>query len=261
MINKKQLTVVKIGGDIVDNDILLASFYEHFKTITGHKILIHGGGNRASSLQQQLGIPVKKVDGRRITHASALEVVTMVYAGLLNKKVVAGLQASAINAIGLTGADGDAIRAHKREVKDIDYGFVGEIDRVNFGFIDELLEIGKIPVFAPITHDGKGQLLNTNGDTLAARIASAMSTQYNVQLYYCFTKPGVLEDVSDDTSVVERIDYDLYNEMKEKGQITEGMLPKLDTAFDAVSKGVLRVHLGAVSIVSNQTEKHTTLCL
>ncbi len=261
MVNKQQLTVVKIGGDIVDNDELLKQFYANFGTISGPKILIHGGGNRASALQQQLGITPQKIDGRRITDAATLEIVTMVYAGLLNKKLVAGLQALGKNAIGLSGADGDAVRAHKREVKTVNYGFAGDIDRVNFSFIDELISGGHTPVFSAITHDGKGQLLNTNADTLAAKIATTMSTKYNAQLYYCFTKTGVLENVDDENSVLERIDQSTYQSLKNEGKIVDGMLPKLDTAFEALSQGVLRVHLGTVEILRNQTQKHTTLCL
>ena len=261
MVNKQQLTIVKIGGDIVDDDGLLQAFYGNFKAVSGPKILIHGGGNRATSLQTELGLTPRKINGRRITDAAALEVVTMVYAGLLNKKLVAGLQAIGTNAIGLSGADGDAIRAHKRAVKTIDFGFVGDIERVNVSFVDDLLRNGKTPVFSAITHDGKGQLLNTNADTIAAKIASAMSSQYNTQLFYCFTKPGVLENVTDDDSLVERIDLELYAQMKSTGQIVDGMIPKLVTAFEALTQGVLRVHLGTVAILSDTTQKHTILCL
>lgn len=261
MVIKQPLTVVKIGGDIVDYDEFLKEFYTNFKEISGPKILVHGGGNRASSLQMQLGMTPKKIEGRRVTDEATLEVVTMVYAGLLNKKLVAGLQAVGKNAIGLSGADGDAVRAHKREVTTADYGFAGDIDSVNVSFIDDLIKSGKTPVFSAITHDGKGQLLNTNADTLAARIAIAMSTQYNVQLYYCFTKPGVLKDIKDQSSIIERMDQKSYLEMKATSLITDGMIPKLDTAFEALTKGVLRVHLGTVAILNKSNQKHTTLCL
>ena len=261
MINKQQLTVVKIGGDIVDYDELLTSFYTHFKAISSPAIIVHGGGNKASTLQVQLGYVPVKVDGRRVTDEATLEIVTMVYAGLLNKKLVAGLQAKGKNAIGLSGADGDAVRAHKREVSTVDYGFVGDIDRVNVSFINDLLSDGKVPVFSAITHDGNGQLLNTNADTLAAKIAVAMSSLYNVQLFYCFTKSGVLTDVNNDESIVTRIDKGLYKEMKIAGQIFEGMIPKLDTAFEALDQGVMSVHLGKVNILSDNAIKHTTLCL
>lgn len=261
MVIKKQLTIVKIGGDIVDNDELLQDFYTNFKQISGPKILVHGGGNRASSLQMQLGMKPKKIDGRRVTDVATLEVVTMVYAGLLNKKLVAGLQAVGKNAIGLSGADGDAIRAHKRKIVTADYGYAGDIDRVNVSFVDGLISAGQTPVFCAITHDGQGQLLNTNADTLAARIAAAMSTQYNVQLYYCFTKRGVLSNIHDESSVIERIEHSDYLELKSQGIITDGMIPKLDTAFEALAQGVLRVHLGTVSILVQNSQKQTTLCL
>jgi len=185
----------------------------------------------------------------------------MVYAGLLNKKLVSKLQALSENAVGLSGADGDSIRAHKRIVKEIDYGFAGDIDQVNVRFIHDLLRGNKVPVFSPITHDGNGQLLNTNADTLAARIASAMSLKYETQLFYCFTKPGVLRDVDDDDSVVQEINVRNYLELKQEGTVTDGMIPKLDTAFEALSGGVNQVHLGLVDILSDPTKKHTTLCL
>lgn len=258
---KEQLTIVKIGGDIVDNDVLLEKFFQHIKEVNGHKIIVHGGGNKASSIQRELGIEPKKIEGRRVTDEATLEVVTMVYAGLLNKKLVSKLQALSENAVGLSGADGDSIRAHKRIVKEIDYGFAGDIDQVNVRFIHDLLRGNKVPVFSPITHDGNGQLLNTNADTLAARIASAMSLKYETQLFYCFTKPGVLRDVDDDDSVVQEINVRNYLELKQEGTVTDGMIPKLDTAFEALSGGVNQVHLGLVDILSDPTKKHTTLCL
>jgi len=258
---KEKLTIVKIGGDIVDNDVLLASFFENIKEVTGPKIIVHGGGNRASALQKELGIEPKKIEGRRVTDEATLEVVTMVYAGLLNKKLVSKLQALNDNAVGLSGADGDVIRAHKRIVKTVDYGFAGDIDQVNVRFIHDLLSTSKTPVFSPITHDGKGQLLNTNADTLAARIASAMSLKYETELFYCFTKPGVLRDVDNDDSVVEDIKAHNYLKLKQEGVVTDGMIPKLDTAFEALTGGVSQVHLGLVDILSNNELKHTTLCL
>lgn len=258
---KEKLTIVKIGGDIVDNDVLLTSFFEHIKEVNGPKIIVHGGGNRASALQKELGIEPKKIEGRRVTDEATLEIVTMVYAGLLNKKLVSKLQALNDNAVGLSGADGDAIRAHKRIVKTVDYGFAGDIDQVNVRFIHDLLFTKKTPVFSPITHDGNGQLLNTNADTLAARIASAMSLKYDTELFYCFTKPGVLRDVNNDDSVVEDINVHNYLQLKQEGIVTDGMIPKLDTAFEALNGGVKQVHLGLVDILSNNKLKHTTLCL
>lgn len=261
MENKQLLSVIKIGGDIMDNPALLNTFYENIKQVSGPKIIIHGGGNKASFLQKELGIQPKKIDGRRITDAAALEVVTMVYAGLLNKKLVAGLQALGVNALGLSGADGDAVQAHKREVKEIDYGFVGDIDRVNVGFLKDLITGGTTPVFCAITHDGNGQLLNTNADTLASSITTAMSTLYNTQLFYCFTKAGVLQNVNDASSLVERLDKTQYQQMKQDQMIIDGMIPKLDTAFEALAQGVFSVHLGTVAILGDTTIKHTTLCL
>lgn len=258
---KEKLTIVKIGGDIVDNDVLLASFFENIKEVSGPKIIVHGGGNRASALQKELGIAPKKIEGRRVTDEATLEIVTMVYAGLLNKKLVSKLQALNDNAVGLSGADGDSIRAHKRIVDKIDYGFAGDIDQVNVRFIHDLLFTKKTPVFSPITHDGNGQLLNTNADTLAARIASAMSLKYDTELFYCFTKPGVLRDVDNDDSVVEDINIRNYLQLKQEGVVTDGMVPKLDTAFEALNGGVKQVHLGLVDILSNTALKHTTLCL
>lgn len=261
MENKQLLSVIKIGGDIVDDPTLLSSFYENVKHVSGPKIIIHGGGNKASSLQKDLGIAPKKIDGRRITDAATLEVVTMVYAGLLNKSLVAGLQAIGVNALGLSGADGDAVQAHKREVTAIDYGFVGDIDRVNVSFLKDLIASGKTPVFCAITHDGNGQLLNTNADTLASSITTAMSSMYNTQLFYCFTEAGVLENVNDETSLVQRMNKAQYEQMKHNKMIVDGMIPKLDTAFLALDNGVFSVHLGTVAILGDSTIKHTTLCL
>lgn len=258
---KQLVSVIKIGGDIVDNPNLLHSFYENIKQISGPKIIIHGGGNKASTLQKALGIEPEKIEGRRITDASTLEVVTMVYAGLLNKTLVAGLQALGVQAIGLSGADGDAVRAHKREVVEIDYGFVGDIDTVQVSVFQELLVSGMTPVCCSITHDGKGQLLNTNADTLASRIAMAMSSVYNTQLFYCFTKAGVLENVNHPESLVQRLDKAQYLQMKQDHKIVDGMIPKLDTAFEALDNGVFSVHLGDVAILGDSTLKHTTLCL
>ncbi len=258
---KQPLTIIKIGGAIIDSTSVLTAFYEQVKNISGPKIIIHGGGNYASQLQEKLGITPQKIDGRRITDTETLEVVTMVYAGLFNKKLVAGLQAIGKNAIGLSGVDGDAIRAHKREVIDIDYGFAGDIDMVNVSLIHELLTSGKTPVFCAITHNGKGQLLNTNADTLAAIIASAMSSLYHVQLFYCFDQIGVLENIDIPLSVIPKINQEMYIQLKKEGKIYSGMLPKLQTAFEALEKGVLQVHLGTIEILTDVTQKHTILCL
>lgn len=261
MANKRPLTVLKIGGAILDNPLALQSFYDGVKHLSGAKIIIHGGGNRASQIQTKMGITPEKINGRRVTDAQSLEIITMVYAGLLNKQLVAGLQALGKNAMGLSGADGDAVRAHKRVVNEVDYGFAGDIDSIHASFLHSLLDLGIIPVFSAITHDGKGQLLNTNADTLAAEISKAMSSLYHVQLLYVFDKPGVLENVTDPSSIMERIDQITYLQMLDKNLISEGMLPKLHTAFNALENGVLQVHLGTTKIIKDIDTKHTTLCL
>lgn len=258
---KRSLSIIKIGGDIIDDSVRLEAFYEALKTVNSPVIIVHGGGNKASVLQEQLGIQPQKIEGRRITDTAALDVVTMVYAGLLNKKVVAGLQNIQLDAIGLSGADGDAIRAHKREVKSIDYGFVGDIDFVNVDFIETLLSQGKTPVFCAITHDGNGQLLNTNADTLASKIAIAMTRLYTTELLYGFTKSGVLENMEEEDSLVSLLDRDQYAQMKKEKKIIDGMIPKLDTAFEALSHGVTNVRIGHTDILGDLTIKHTRLCL
>lgn len=259
--SKRPLKIIKIGGDIVENTMLFKDFLTQVARIKDPFIIIHGGGNKASQLQERLEIPAVKIDGRRVTDSATLDVVTMVYAGLINKKIVAALQALGKNAVGLSGADGDAIRAHKRIIDNINYGFAGDIDKVNITFIQSLLENHQVPVFCPITHDGNGQLLNTNADTLASKIASALSAQYAIQLYYCFTKNGVLETPSDDHSVIEVIDEQAFESLKTRAIITDGMLPKMDTAFEALLCGVDEVHLGMPKIIMNPHIKHTQLCL
>jgi acetylglutamate kinase len=238
------LYVVKIGGNIIDDDALLKAFLLKFAAIQGHKILIHGGGKLATQLAADLTIPQQMIDGRRITDAASLKVVTMVYAGFINKTIVAQLQADGCNAIGITGADGNAILAHKRTHATIDYGFVGDVDAVNNSFLQSLLQNNKTVVIAPITHDGKGQLLNTNADTIAQETAKAMSGNYNVQLIYSFEKPGVLLDAEDDSTVVASLTPVYYQQLKEEKKIFAGMIPKLDNAFAALQSGVKKVIIG-----------------
>ena len=240
----KKLYVIKIGGNIIDNEVKLAAFIRDFAAVEGLKILVHGGGKLATKLAADLGIEQQMIDGRRITDAATLKIVTMVYAGAINKNVVAQLQANGCNAIGLTGADGNAIKAHKRNHPTIDYGFVGDVDEVNTGLLKSLLEQNIAVVLAPITHDGNGLLLNTNADTIAQEAAKALSSIYEVELIYSFEKSGVLMDAEDDTSVIPSINPTTYRELKEKQVIFAGMIPKLDNAFAAINSGVSKVIIG-----------------
>ena len=249
-----RLLVIKIGGNIIDDDNKLASFLEEFASIKEKKILVHGGGKLATRLAGQMGIEQKMVDGRRITDGETLKIVTMVYAGYINKNIVAQLQQNACNAIGLSGADGNAILAHKRVKGDIDYGFAGDIDAVNVSLIHNLLEQGNAIVFAPITHDGKGQLLNTNADTIAQEIATAMSKHYEVSLVYGFEKAGVLMNAEDDSTVISQINGEYYKQLKEQNVIFAGMIPKLDNAFVALNKGVRKVIIGKAENLGELTE-------
>ncbi|MCE1197879.1 MAG: acetylglutamate kinase [Marinilabiliales bacterium] len=235
---RDNLTIVKVGGNVVEEEASLKSLLKDFSRIAGNKILVHGGGKTATILSEKLGIEAKKVDGRRITDAETLKVVTMVYAGLVNKNIVAGLQALGNNAIGLTGADLDMITAIKRPVKEIDYGYVGDIKTVNFQALNELIEEGAIPVMAPITHDGHGQLLNTNADTIASEIAVAMSREYEVRLIFCFEKSGVLMNEADEHSKISEINPELFEQLKSDGIVSGGMIPKLSDGFAALHRGV-----------------------
>lgn len=237
----EKLTIVKVGGKIVEEADSLNQLLTDFKTISGNKILVHGGGRSATTIAAKLGIETKMVEGRRITDKEMLDVVTMVYGGLVNKNIVAGLQAKGCNAVGFTGADMDIIRAVKRPVKTIDYGLVGDVIDVNTREISMLMAQGVTPVIAPITHDGKGQLLNTNADTIASELAIAFSEHYKVFLVYCFEKDGVLSNPDDDSSLIREIDTELYKKYKADGTIGEGMIPKLDNAFMALNSGVSEV--------------------
>ena len=239
-----KLYVIKIGGNIIDNEVKLAAFIKDFAAVDGLKVLVHGGGKLATKLAADLGIEQQMIDGRRITDAATLKIVTMVYAGAINKNVVAQLQANGCDAIGLTGADGNAIKAHKRNHPTIDYGFVGDVDEVNTGLLKSLLEQNIAVVLAPITHDGNGLLLNTNADTIAQEAAKALSSIYEVELIYSFEKSGVLMDAEDDTSVIPSINPTTYRELKEKQVIFAGMIPKLDNAFAAINSGVSKVIIG-----------------
>lgn len=239
-----KLYVIKIGGNIIDDEVKLASFLKEFAALDAKKILVHGGGKLATRLAEKLGIEQQLVDGRRITDAETLKIVTMVYAGYINKNIVAALQSSHCNAMGLCGADGDAILAHKRQHPVLDYGFVGDVDAINKELISILLEKNISIVFAPITHDRQGQLLNTNADTIAQEIAKAMGGIYNVQLIYSFEKSGVLLNADDDTTVIATLAPVYYQQLKAKNKIFAGMIPKLDNAFAALNSGVNKVIIG-----------------
>jgi acetylglutamate kinase len=242
----KPLHIIKIGGNVIDNSENLHHFLKDFTALDGYKILVHGGGKVATQLSETLGIEAKLVDGRRITDIETLRVVTMVYGGLINKNIVAQLQRFGTNAIGLTGADGDFIRAVKRPVKTIDYGYVGDLNEksINPENIGRLLEADFTPVFCAITHDGEGQLLNTNADTIASALAVALAKIYETTLVYCFEKKGVLMDINDEESVIREINPTRYEELKKEQIIHSGMLPKLDNAFTAIACGVKAVVIG-----------------
>jgi acetylglutamate kinase len=235
------LYVVKIGGNVIDNPEACSRFLNDFAQLQGPKILVHGGGKVATQIAAKLQIETQMVDGRRITDKPMLDVVTMVYGGLVNKNLVAQLQAAGSNAIGLTGADGGIIRSVKRPVKTIDYGFVGDIEEVNGGQINALLQSSLVPVIAPLTYSSDGLLLNTNADTMASATAVAMSGLYHVNLIYCFEKKGVLSDPDDDNAVISSLNPKSYADYKASGVINKGMIPKLDNAFAALEAGVMQV--------------------
>jgi acetylglutamate kinase len=239
-----KLFVIKIGGNIIDDEKKISSFLIEFAGIADKKILVHGGGKLATKLAEQLGVEQQLVDGRRITDAETLKIVTMVYAGYVNKNIVAKLQSFNCNAVGLCGTDGDVILAHKRKHPVLDYGFVGDVDAINVDLINSLLEKNMALVFAPITHDGQGQLLNTNADTIAQELAKGLSKDYEVTLIYSFEKAGVLMNTDDDSSVINKINSLSYKELKQKQVIFAGMIPKLDNAFTALNSGVNKVIIG-----------------
>ena len=248
-----ELLVIKIGGNIIDDEAKLSSFLKSFAAVKGKKILIHGGGKVATKIGDKLGIESKYVDGRRITDADTIDVVTMVYGGLVNKKVVAQLQAVGCNAIGVTGADMNLLPALKRPVKEIDYGFVGDVksNEIPSANWQVLLDNGFIPVVAPLTHDGKGQILNTNADTIAQETAKALSSSYEVSLIYSFEKAGVLLDANDDSTVISTINPASYEQLKTRQKIFAGMIPKLDNAFAALDNGVKKVIIGKAEELEN----------
>lgn len=251
--NPKPLSIIKIGGNIIDNPIELSIFLSDFSKIEGNKILVHGGGKSATKMAENMGLKAVMIDGRRITNKAMLEVVVMVYAGEVNKNIVAQLQAKNTNAMGFSGADGNLIQSTKRIHPTIDYGFVGDIQKVNTALLITLIHSGIVPVFCAITHDKNGQLLNTNADTIASELAIAASEIYEVTLNYCFEKAGVLTDVEDESSVIENLNQKLYSKLRAEKAIHSGMIPKLDNCFNSLSKGVQKIKIGHHNMLKNET--------
>ena len=249
----EKITIVKVGGAVVEDEAQLTQLLKDFAAIEGKKVLVHGGGRRATKVAAALGIESKMVNGRRITDADMLEVVTMVYGGLVNKNLVARLQAAGVNALGLTGADIDVIRSHKRPIKDgIDFGFVGDVEKANGQMLHTLINAGITPVMAPLTHDGQGHILNTNADTIAGETAKALASYYDVTLIYSFEKKGVLSNPDDDNSVISEITREDFQRYKADGTVAGGMIPKLDNAFDAIDAGVKRVIITLATAIDGQ---------
>ena len=254
---KEKLTIVKVGGAVVEDEQQLAALLKDFAAVEGRKVLVHGGGRKATKTAERLGIETKMVNGRRITDEGMLEVVTMVYGGLVNKQLVARLQATGVNALGLTGADGDVIRSHKRPTvvvdgSAVDFGFVGDVDRADGDMLSRLIEAGITPVVAPLTHDGEGHNLNTNADTMASVTAVALAKHYDVTLIYSFEKKGVLSNPDDEDSVIPVITRELYNQYKADGTISGGMLPKIENALQAVEAGVGRVIITLATAIDGE---------
>jgi acetylglutamate kinase len=248
-----KLTIIKVGGKIVEEEQSLQQLLKDFAQIEGYKILVHGGGRSATKLAERLGIESRMVNGRRITDLETLQVVTMVYGGLVNKNIVAKLQALGINALGLTGADMNMILSDKRPVKDIDYGYVGDVKKVNIDILSSLIQQGIIPVLAPLTHDGKGNILNTNADTIAGETAKALALVFDVSLVYCFEKKGVLMNEKDDDSVIPQINKTEFERFVEQGVIQGGMIPKLENAFNSIEAGVKEVIITSAAELGKNT--------
>lgn len=246
----EKLTVIKVGGKIVEEEATLQQLLSDFAAISGYKVLVHGGGRSATKLAAQLGIESRLVNGRRITDADTLKVVTMVYGGLVNKNIVAGLQAHGVNALGLTGADMDVIRSAKRPVKDIDYGYVGDVKQANGALLADLIRKGIVPVMAPLTHDGAGNMLNTNADTIAGETAKALAPYFDVTLTFCFEKKGVLADENNDDSVIPHINHAEFEKLVADGVIQGGMIPKLENSFQAIEAGVKQVVITLASAIA-----------
>ncbi len=258
---RPKLNIIKIGGNIIENSVELDAFLRLFANVSGFKILVHGGGKKATEMENKLGISSEYFNGRRITNSDSLDVMIMVYAGLLNKKITAGLQAQDCNAIGLSGADGGVILAHKRPVGEIDFGLVGDINQVKSQTISDLLNSGMVPVFCALTHDGAGQLFNTNADTIASELAIGLADTYETTLYYCFEKPGVLRSIEDETSVIRHIDRKHYKRLLEEEVISDGMLPKLENCFHALESNVYQICIGNISMLKPNAELYTLITL
>ena len=251
---KEKLTIVKVGGAVVEDEAQLAQLLKDFSAIEGRKLLVHGGGRKATKVAEALGIESKMVGGRRITDADMLNVVTMVYGGLVNKNLVTRLQANGVNALGLTGADMDVIRSHKRPIKNgVDFGYVGDVDKANGQMLSKLIEEGIIPVMAPLTHDGQGNILNTNADTIASETAKALAPFYDVTLIFSFEKKGVLRNPDDDDSVIPIISRADFIKYKTDGTISGGMLPKIENALGAIDSGVSRVIITLATAIDGQS--------
>lgn len=252
----EKLTIIKVGGKIVEEEATLHQLLDDFAALSGYKVLVHGGGRSATRLATRLGIESRMVNGRRITDAETLNVVTMVYGGLVNKNIVAGLQARGINALGLTGADVNIIRSQKRPVQEVDYGFVGDVKQVNAPLLADLIRKGIVPVMAPLTHDGEGHLLNTNADTIAGETAKALAGLFDVTLVYCFEKRGVLRDENDDESVIPIIRREEFRQLVAEGIIQGGMIPKLENSFQALDAGVAEVIITQASAIDGASGTH-----
>lgn len=253
---KEKITIIKVGGKIVEEQESLGNLLDRFAAIEGHKVLIHGGGRSATRIAEQLGIESRMINGRRITDARTLEVVTMVYGGLVNKNIVAGLQARGINALGLTGADCNVLHAHKRPAGEIDWGFVGDVDSADGAMLSKLIGEGIVPIMASLTHDGKGHLLNTNADTIASETAKALAPYFDVTLTYCFEHPGVMRNPDDATSLIPLIDKNSYQQLIADGTVSGGMIPKIDNAFAALAGGVRRVIITKADAIDEQSGTH-----
>ena len=253
------LKIIKIGGNIIDDDEALNTFLVEFAKLKGPKLLVHGGGKLATKLANQMGVEVKMTNGRRITDKETLDIATMVYAGKINKNIVAKLQSFNCNSIGFSGADGNTIVSVKRPVKDVDFGYVGDVETVNTNTLNVLLNNDITPIFCALTHDKKGQLFNTNADTIASELAIGFANQFKTDLYYCFEKNGVLQDINDDNSVIKNINTKTYQSLIDNGIIADGMLPKLNNCFHAIKNQVNKVCIGKPEMLFNQNSIFTTI--